>query len=872
MRAQTILAFIPITYLLSLLPEVSGAPNELLIKWKNGPESAEAAAGNAAIGSVVKRTFSAIGWQSVRLREGMSANEGLAKYRALGDVAAVEPNREIHFKPSDPVPGHAEPRVRATATNGPITPNDPRWSSQWNMRKIGMPAAWAVTTGSNVVVAVIDTGVDYTHEDLRDNMWRNPGETGPDGTGRDKSTNRIDDDQNGYIDDIHGIDTADNDGDPMDGGQIAPGETDVFYHGSACAGIVAASGNNGRGVAGVAWGVKIMAIRFFRADVITKPWSAITADVLEAFNYILQQTRRGVNVRVTSNSWGLLSVKSPAIYDVIELVGVEGILFVSGTSNDALSSDLNWSTPDNYDLVSIISVAATDSSDRLANFSNYGPFTVDFAAPGDRVPTTKTNRTYYPEFSGVSAAIPHVAGAAALLFSAKPDATPLEVKAALMQSTDQLSSLRGKVATAGRLNVSRALEAITKRSLPAIVLGAFPASSHTEIDAEVEIWFNAPMNQKSVETSLVFNPAITGSLRWSEDSRVIRIKPGASLVRTNYAARLLGGATDQQGRTLDGDFDGLSEGVGADDFVWGFSFAPENDDFAAARRIQGLTGTITGTTVNTSVELDEPLARDTDPFGALSLWYQWQAPADGWITFDTSRASALETIVALYTGSSLETLSEVGYSDGWGSARRGRVSLFVRGGTNYFLTVAGRSFWGPATGYRGPFTLSWYPTQSPSLTANQFSPKRAIPGRTITLFGTNFTGATEVLFNGARAEFTPGLTNNADLRIVATVPPDAMDGPITIRTPHGDLTSSAHFEVLTPPLIVVLNAGDQPEISWSATSSLFLLENTDNLADSVWAAVDTGLITTNGSTVFRPVLHHLQRFFRLRKQSVGAEN
>src|SRR5205823_5986584 len=186
-------------------------PGELLVKLGSGPSRLQTAnSPHNLVGATVLRTFPAVGWQHVRLPEGMSVREGIEAYLALPGVVAAEPNYTLELD---------------------VVPNDPRYGSQWGLRKISAPTAWDTITGSsNVVVAVIDTGVDYNHPDLAASMWRNPGETGLDANGNDKASNGIDDDGDGYVDDVYGIDAANHDSDPMD----------PDYHGTACAGIIGA--------------------------------------------------------------------------------------------------------------------------------------------------------------------------------------------------------------------------------------------------------------------------------------------------------------------------------------------------------------------------------------------------------------------------------------------------------------------------------------------------------------------------------------------------------------------------------------------------------------------------------------------------------
>jgi subtilisin family serine protease len=376
------------------------AQGELLVKWKEGPDSPAATLGNAQIGSTVQRNFHEIGWQQVKLPCGLSVQEAITRYRALGSVSAVEPNYAVapilppRRDATDPLagvgstgvppsvedrpPGSTEqlptPRSAlrteqsAASAPTPIIPNDPKFSAQWDLKKIGMPNAWAITTGSsNVVVAIIDTGVDYNHEDLAANMWRNPGETGLDANGNDKATNGIDDDGDGYVDDVYGIDTVDHDSDPMDLGYTLLGNPEPNYHGTHCAGIIGAVGNNGKGVAGINWSVQIMALRVSGGDESIGNSHAFVGDVVEAFNYLIQQRRRGVNIRVTSNSYsGYASQASTlAVRDAINIAGTEGILTVCSAGNDGISTDSFSNAPSAFDSPYVISVAASDSNDGM---------------------------------------------------------------------------------------------------------------------------------------------------------------------------------------------------------------------------------------------------------------------------------------------------------------------------------------------------------------------------------------------------------------------------------------------------------------------------------------------------------------------------
>jgi subtilisin family serine protease len=320
-------------------------------------------------------------------------------------------------------------------------PNDPDFSQQWGLSQasnvdINAPEAWHLSTGSrNVVVAVIDTGVDYNNPDLAANMWTNPGEI---------AGNGVDDDGDGYVDDVHGYDFANNDGDPMDDNS----------HGTLVAGTIAGVGNNGVGIVGVAWQAQIMALKFINAQGI-----GYTSAAVSALNYVDMMYHRGVNVRVTNNSW--IGSYSPALQVAIDQLNSDGILFVAGAGNGGSdyigdNNDTMPTWPANMPENNVISVAATDSNDQLASFSNYGPTSVDLAAPGVNILSTSLNNSYGWS-TGTSDSAPFVSGVAALAFAYAPTATADQVKAAILNGVDPIPSLAGKVLSGGRLDAYNTL-------------------------------------------------------------------------------------------------------------------------------------------------------------------------------------------------------------------------------------------------------------------------------------------------------------------------------------------------------------------------------------------------------------------------------
>lgn len=340
------------------------------------------------------------------------------------------------------------------------TGTDPLFSKQWGMNNVGVQNAWKINPGNNkIIVAVIDTGVDYTHEDIIQNLWRNPKEI---------PNNGIDDDNNGYIDDVIGWDFLSNDNKPYDLAATTVGELmngGNPGHGTHCAGNVAARGQNGKGISGVAPNAQIMAIRFIGEE-------GTTAAAIKSIKYAVDN-----GAKVLSNSWGSegedpADPENQALRDIIKYAQDHDVLFIAAAGNGHQGVGYNNDTdklpgvPASYDNDNIISVAAIDSKDKLGTFSNWGPKTVDIAAPGVKVfsttVTSKYSDTVIPvlgaNWDGTSMACPHVAGAAALYWSAHPEKTYAQVKDAIMNSTVRIAAVDGKVVSNGKLNVEKLMQ------------------------------------------------------------------------------------------------------------------------------------------------------------------------------------------------------------------------------------------------------------------------------------------------------------------------------------------------------------------------------------------------------------------------------
>jgi thermitase len=421
-------------------PIVKRSRPEVLVRFKHGVSLDRIREIAGANHDVLQDEIEAVGGLSViDDLDNADANTVASQYAAMTDtVAYAEPNFQI--KLDDPSKMES-PRDTVYRESGIDHPNDPQFAEQWALNNLGQDGgkkradidaleAWQTTKGSeDVVVAVLDTGVDFTHVDLVNNMWIRPA-TVPAYT----------DDELGTFNDINGYNGTDKIEDPMDDNG----------HGTHCAGIIGAEGDNGEGIAGINWHVKIMPLKF-----LGRGGFGSVDDAIEAINYAIDRRSHGVNIRIISASWGSRQ-NSKALEDTIRAAGEAGILFVAAAGNDGSSNDSSPHYPSNYDLPNVISVAALDRNDQLAGFSNYGAKTVHIAAPGKDILSTWLNGNYR-EASGTSMATPYVSGVAALIIANEPKITMEKLRDRLLKTADKLESLDGKVATGGRVCAANAL-------------------------------------------------------------------------------------------------------------------------------------------------------------------------------------------------------------------------------------------------------------------------------------------------------------------------------------------------------------------------------------------------------------------------------
>lgn len=358
----------------------------------------------------------------VRLPEGVSVEEAIESYRRDPDVLYAEPDYLVQAR---------------------VVPDDPSLGSLWSLDNsgqdggsvgadIGMLQAWDITRGSrDVVVAVIDTGVDFNHADLAANMWRNEADCNNDG---------VDDDGNGYADDCHGITVVEEDASPMD----------EYNHGTHVAGIIGAVGNNATGVAGVNWNVSLMACKFMNSY-----GDGFISLAIRCLEYLKKmKDDYGVNIVAANNSWGGGDF-SQAIYDAIDALRQSGILFIGAAGNLGADNDVDPDYPASYALPNVISVAATDNKDLLTYFSNDGKRSVHLAAPGVDILSTTLGGNYKTR-TGTSMSAPHVTGVAALLKAQDPSRDWISIRNLILAGGESLPSLANTI-SGKRLDAYRTL-------------------------------------------------------------------------------------------------------------------------------------------------------------------------------------------------------------------------------------------------------------------------------------------------------------------------------------------------------------------------------------------------------------------------------
>jgi outer membrane protein assembly factor BamB/subtilisin family serine protease len=580
-------------------------------------------------------------------------------------------------------------------------PNDPRFGEQWGLRNTGQsqgtPGAdikattgWDVRSSApEVIVAVLDTGIRYTHEDLADTMWRNPGEV---------AGNGIDDDGNGYIDDVHGINSL------VAKGSAGSGNPDDDQgHGTSVAGVIGAVGNNGKGVAGVAWQVKLMALKFDDADGVLGAGGYISNEV-ECIDYAIAKGAKVINISYGSHSYSRTEL------EVLQRARDNGIIIVAAAGNDADSNERVVSYPASYLLDNIVSVANTDRTDALSASSTYGALT-DIAAPGtDILTTSRSSNTSYATSSGTSLASPMVAGAFALMRAQYPTENHRVLINRILRSVDPVPGLAGKVLTGGRLNLQRALTSTETRpfnddfSGRSILSGEALVARGTSVGATREtgepnhassgsnsVWWSwtAPRSGTvTVDTTGSAFDTLLAVYTGSSVSALTQVganddAPGTTASRVTFSAT--------SGTTYHIAVDGKGGAFGV--IAVGVAYPPANDDWANASPLTGVSAQVDGTIVNATRQTGETLmAAGTSTGGGRTVWYRWTAPRTS--SFSVAvETDSFDAIVGVYRGSSVSALTQV-------EVDTTSASWDATSGETYYIAVDTTS------GLTGGFTLS----------------------------------------------------------------------------------------------------------------------------------------------------------------------
>jgi subtilisin family serine protease/subtilisin-like proprotein convertase family protein len=536
----------------------SFASDRILVTFSDGADSAAHRSELAGLADTASADHLGFGIYAITLTSGIGVASALTLYAGQPGIRTVEPDYVVSLD---------------------RTPNDPGLGSQWGLTNtgqsggvagddIGAAAAWNAQTGTgNTIVAVIDTGVDYTHPDLAANMWRNPGEIPGDG---------IDNDGDGIVDDVYGANFVSNTGNPMDDNE----------HGTHVAGIIGAVGNNGTGVSGVLWHTRIMAVKFMDAS-----GSGYTSNAVRAINYAVAH-----GATILNNSWGGGGADA-TLATAIGQARNAGVIFVAAAGNSGVNNDTAAFYPANYigQYDNVVTVAATDRTDTLASFSNYGPTKVTLAAPGVAILSTLPGNSY-GTLSGTSMATPFVTGALALLKDQHPAWTYSQLIAKLKSSVDVLPSLVGKVSTGGRLDVAKMLDAaaVPPASPPAFTSGpkvtsATFAGPNASTFSSVRVTFNTSVLPSSFTAADVSLTGPRGSIGASgvtvvagSNNTQFTVTFSAQTAAGSYSVTIGPNITDPSGHAMNQNGNAANGEVPGDRYTTAASLGDARFNFAAA--------------------------------------------------------------------------------------------------------------------------------------------------------------------------------------------------------------------------------------------------------------------------------------------------
>ncbi|MGC9452749.1 MAG: S8 family serine peptidase [Oceanipulchritudo sp.] len=584
------------------------------------------------------------------------------------------------------------------------TPDDPAYAngSLWGLHNTGQdngtvdadidaPEAWGIrTSAADVVVAVIDTGVNYLHEDLKDNMWVNAGETGFDNLGRDKRTNQIDDDANGYIDDVHGINIFNDTGDPLDDNR----------HGSHCAGTIAGRGNNGVGTTGIAWEAQIMAIKYISAS-----GSGASSDAIIGLQYAIDN-----GAHISNNSYGSFS-PSEGFQELIRFAGESGHLFVVAAGNFSYDNDVRDVYPANYAAENIVSVAAFDRSGQIPFFSDYGSGSVEIAAPGVAIYSAGDGQTdSYETMNGTSMATPHVVGVAALLKAQFPDATPAALRNRLLKSAVQSPATEGTTISGGLLNAHAALLTTDNRPYNDDFANAHPVADDTETirtsnsfaSSETgepnpfgtplkSIWFAYTTPADGTVVVSTHGSEIETNIAVYEGTDINALTPVASSNDVDPAPRPVLSFQGTEDTTYYVSISGKNNQEGHIQVT--LSGPPKMDLFNKAEVISGFPYGFQQDNSNASAEVGE--SAHAGNAATHSLWFKFNFNIGGkaWLR---TLGSEIDTVMAVYTSNKAqpaltELIPVVSNDDAPYGQNWSEIALSIVAGRNYWVALDGKN-------------------------------------------------------------------------------------------------------------------------------------------------------------------------------------
>ena len=659
-----------------ILGQFEAHPTRILAKYKNDVVVGAARESLLHVGARVHRQYSLLPrWvvleetNVVGAARVLAQNEPSRRSRLLGRIEALKNSGLFEYVEPDYVVQATRAPTDAAFVDGTL----------WGLRNFGQNGgkpgadisatnAWDLTTGSaNVIVGVIDTGIRYTHHDLTNQMWHNP-----------KPGSFP-----GFTNDTFGINAITGTGDPFDDNN----------HGTHVSGTIGAAASDGNPSVGVNWHVQLMACKFLSAG-----GYGFTSDAITCVDYAVFN-----KARILNNSWGGGGF-SQALLDAINGALQKGVLFVAAAGNSGQNNDLFPHYPANYQLDNVISVAALDRTDSLAYFSDYGANTVHLGAPGvDIYSSTAGSDTEYQIFSGTSMAAPHVSGVAALILSLYPSADLSEVRQRILLGAAPIPALNGITTTGGRLNAYNSLTLSGN--------GFLHASVNPQSGAAILAGSTQPIFVKVTDVLPVRNATVTATvagvtnLTFADNGKAPDLVANDATYSVNFQVPV---STNPVTMTLVATAPGEA-GV-TNVLVYNVLPPPPNDFFAKATKVPVGGALYQANNRFATLESGEP-SHDGDAKAAASLWWVWTPTSNTNVFVDTT-GSFIDTVLAVYTGSALNSLSQVvATNSNLAQHQPGFVSFNAQKGQAYYIAVASAS-----TNALGSIQLRVAPNGRPDIT------------------------------------------------------------------------------------------------------------------------------------------------------------